>query len=173
MKKWMLNKWVSKKRGLNKWVLNKWVLNKVNQMLTFCLSAMGLSGCLMAKYGIPDSMPVGYGCPYATFKAEGEVNNEEGEPIEGIKIVVREHNAMPIDAAHIFAKTEADGTYRTNEGETILPKDSVWIHAIDSTGTYAEDSTKVPVDYDRTQRGNWYEGDGEAKADFVLRKDKE
>ena len=144
-------------------LMKKWMLSKANQVLALCLSALGLAGCtspLMCEYG----------CPYATFTAEGEVKNEAAEPIEGVKIVVREYDAMPIEESYISTKTKADGTYRTADGTTIFPADSVWIHAIDNTGTYADDSAKVKVNYVTKGDGHWYEGEAEAKADFVLKK---
>lgn len=146
--------------------MRKRLLNKVNQVLALCLSALGFSGCLTPESPILCE----YGCPYATFTAEGNVTNETAEPIEGVKIVVREYDAMPIEESYISTKTKADGTYRTADGTTIFPVDSVWIHAIDNTGTYADDSAKVKVNYVTKGDGHWYRGEAEAKADFVLKK---
>lgn len=142
--------------------MRKRLLNKVNQVLALCLSALGLAGCT-------SPVQCEYGTPYATFVAEGNVTNETNEGVEGVKIVVREYDAMPIEESYISTKTAADGTYRTSDGTTIFPVDSVWIHAIDNTGTYADDSAKVKVNYVTKGDGHWYRGEAEAKADFVLR----
>lgn len=148
--------------------MRKRLLNRINQVLTFCLSALGLAGCMEVEYGCPPVV-CEYGVPYATFVAEGNVTNETDEGIGGVTVVVREHEAIPASESGISTKTRTDGTYRT-ERATIFPTDSVWIHAIDSTGIYAEDSAKVKVNYVTKGDGNWYRGDAEAKADFVLKK---
>lgn len=139
--------------------MRKRLLNRVNQVLALCLSALGLAGCITEKYG----------CPNAGFVAMGSVQSEERQPIEGVKVVVKKQANTPVDMAYISTYTHTDGTYRT-EHATISPTESMWIHAIDTTGTYAEDSAQVKVDYITKGDGHWYKGEAEAKADFILRK---
>lgn len=147
--------------------MRKWLLNKVNQVLALCLSALGLAGCMAEKYGVPEPVCM-YGTPYATFDVEGYVTNESTEPVEGVKVEVRELFKVTGEEQAV-AVTDAEGHYKISN-RSIETRDSIWIYANDTTGVYAPDSAKVRITYDRSHKDAWYEGDGFAKADFVLRK---
>ena len=142
-------------------LMKKWMLSKANQVLAICLAILGVPGCKEPEAPM-------YGSPHATFTAEGNVTNETAEPIEGVKVTV--DGCYQSGSCELsFAITGTDGYYRTPQGD-IAPTDSIWIYANDTTGVYAPDSAKVRITYDRSHTEAWYEGDGSAKADFVLKK---
>lgn len=132
------------------------------------IGALGLTGCVAVKYGVPDDggMVAMYGCPVATFAAEGMVTNEQGVPIQGVKVAAGERQYMSEESMG-KALTDEQGQYYITI-DAMFPVDSIWLYADDSTGLYASDSTKVRVEYEGNGDGMWNMGNGKAKADFRL-----
>lgn len=52
-----------------------------------------------------------YGQPYANFKALGTVRDEDGNPIKGIQVIVRQHWSH-LEPADNKLFTDAEGTYQ-------------------------------------------------------------
>lgn len=132
------------------------------------IGALGLTGCIAVKYGVPDDGGVVamYGCPTASFAAEGKVTDEQGAPIEGVKVTAGERQYMSEES---MGKTLTDeqGQYHITI-DAMFPADSIWLYADDSTGLYASDSARVKVEYEGNGDGMWNMGDGKAEADFRL-----
>ena len=132
------------------------------------IGALGLTGCVAVKYGVPDDggMVAMYGCPVATFAAEGMVTNEQGEPIKGVKVTAGERQYMSEESMG-KALTDEQGQYYITI-DAMFPADSIWLYADDSTGVYASDSTRVKVEYEGNGDGMWDIGNGRVEADFRL-----
>ena len=148
--------------------MSKTLITYLNKVLGAMIGALGLTGCVAVKYGVPDDggMVAMYGCPVATFAAEGMVTNEQGEPIKGVKVTAGERQYMSEESMG-KALTDEQGQYHITI-DRMFPADSIWLYADDSTGVYASDSTKVKVEYEGNGDGMWDMGNGRAEADFRL-----
>ena len=169
--------------------MTKAFLTYLNKVLGMVIGALGLTGCVAVKYGVPEAVAM-YGCPVASFAAEGTVRNEQGEPIKGVKVTAGERQEASEDGITAGdsvwmsqmglqqagtpaypgnqALTDEQGQYHITIGR-MFPADSIWLYADDSTGVYASDSIKVKVEYEGNGDGMWDMGNGKAKADFRLK----
>ena len=75
----------------------------------------GLLASLLALLGYscsPESeeygTPVEYGAPTVEFQLKGNVTDEDGKAVQGIKVKVQEHNWLNIDSV----KTDVNGKYQ-------------------------------------------------------------
>lgn len=59
----------------------------VNNFFGLLLGLLGFSSCFPKMYGPPDFREE-YGVPHATYKLNAEATDEEGNPVEGIRVVV-------------------------------------------------------------------------------------
>lgn len=141
------------------------LLTYLNKVLGMVIGALGLTGCVAVKYGVPDAVAM-YGCPMARFAAEGTVTNEQGMPIKGVKVTAGERQYMSEESMG-KALTDEQGQYHITI-DAMFPADSIWLYADDSTGVYAGDSARVKVEYEGNGDGMWNMGDGKAEADFRL-----
>ena len=145
--------------------MTKAFLTYLNKVLETVIGALGLTGCVAVKYGVPEPVAM-YGCPVASFAAEGTVRNEQGEPIKGVKVTAGERQYMSEESMG-KALTNEQGQYHITI-DAMFPADSIWLYADDSTGVYAGDSARVKVEYEGNGDGMWNMGDGKAEADFRL-----
>ncbi len=143
------------------------LLTYLNKVLETVIGALGLTGCMAVKYGVPEPVAM-YGCPVARFAAEGTVTNEQGEPIKGVKVTAGERQYMSEESMG-KALTDEQGQYHLKI-DAMFPADSIWLYADDSTGVYAADSARVKVEYEGNGDGMWNMGDGKAEADFRLKR---
>ena len=104
--------------------------------------------------------PCLYGQPYAQFKVEGAVFNEEGLSVEGVKVYVRDNYGDT-------TKTDQDGKFVFG-AQRIMPYTDLWLMAEDPFGVYAADS--VLVDADFKGGSGWYKGSYSTTHDFTLKK---
>ncbi|MGM9825068.1 MAG: radical SAM-associated putative lipoprotein [Paludibacteraceae bacterium] len=166
------------------------LLTYLNKVLGMVIGALGLTGCVAVKYGVPEAVAM-YGCPVASFAAEGTVTNEQGMPIKGVKVTAGERQALSGDGLTVRdtvgtfpvgltagetpaspvnqALTDEQGQYRITI-DAMFPADSIWLYADDSTGVYASDSARVKIAYESNGDGMWDMGDGKAEADFRLKR---
>ena len=144
------------------------LLTYLNKVLGMVIGALGLTGCMELGDGIPEGggAVAMYGCPMASFAAEGTVRNEQGEPIKGVKVTAGERQYMSEESMG-KALTDEQGQYHIKI-DAMFPADSIWLYADDSTGVYAGDSARVKVEYEGNGDGMWNMGDGKAEADFRL-----
>lgn len=73
--------------------MNSWT----KSLIGFLMGLLGFQSCdpfaLFSKMYAPEPAPYEepvdeYGCPYATFKFEGEATDPDGNPIPGVRVVV-------------------------------------------------------------------------------------
>ena len=116
-----------------------------------------------------------YGTPTADYKAEGVVTDEDGNPIEGIKVRVELQS-------YINNSTEKKAVYSGDDGQFITPKYfnleilSLTATDIDGDKNGGEFEEKVinlqdmtPL-LDKTDADGWYRGVYNYKVDFKLTK---
>lgn len=150
------------------------VLTIINSLLTFLLGIVGFNSC---KYGSPvDLVTAEYGCPYATLEVSGTITDEESHPLQDIRVVVVHKNNPNVDSAvdtlAATAYTDEKGQYFT-QNENIFPRDSLDIIVTDTSDTYAPDTVRVKIEYDRSgvsPDNNWNQGDGKVHKDFRMKK---
>ena len=65
-----------------------------NGLLASLLAFLGY-GC---SSGEPENYPVMYGAPTVEFQLKGNVTDEDGKAVQGIKVKVQEHNWLNIDS---------------------------------------------------------------------------
>ena len=144
--------------------------NATQWILTAIISLLGFSGCSKEE-----EMLCMYGTPTADYKAEGVVTDEDGNPIEGIKVRVELQS-------YINNSTEKKAVYSGDDGQFITPKYfnleilSLTATDIDGDKNGGEFEEKVinlqdmtPL-LDKTDADGWYRGVYNYKVDFKLTK---
>ena len=155
------------------------VLMRINAIIAAILSFLGISSCnnMPVLYGTPAM----YGVPIVNLQASGKVTNEQKEPLQNINIQIKKENEGEkydiVYGSDIF--TDTDGKWKL-EYNLDLPvdlmengKDSIWIHAVDTTAAYSSDSVKIEITLDRTQAHEWVEGACTIEQDFQLIKNED
>ena len=144
------------------------ILTRVNALIGLILGLFGFSCVSCVEYGVP--VPIAeYGCPYATFEAQGKVTDEKAQPVENICVRIR--NRYGDELPELY--TDANGEYKTGKLEGVIPPDSVDIIVTDTADVYASDTARVKVEYDRSgvpESNHWNEGFGSVYQDFQLTK---
>ncbi len=113
------------------------------------------------KEVIIEEGPCLYGQPYAKFKVEGAVFNEEGLVVEGVKIYVRDNYGDT-------TKTDQDGKFEF-KSDDIMPFNDLWVIAEDPSGVYEADSVQVDAKFEGGDR-DWYYGSYSTTQNFTLKK---
>lgn len=139
--------------------------------------AAGIMGLLgFASCGKIDNIlkpPPMYGQPYANFKALGTVRDEDGNPIKGIQVIVRQH-CSHLEPADNKLFTDAEGTYQLIrdvfdelESVTVTFED---VDGGENGGDFA--SAEVSPEVIRTKKGNKarYNVSFETRTDVQLKK---
>ncbi len=146
--------------------------------LASILSLFGFSSCILA--------PTMYGSPYVEFAASGKVTDKQGEPIEGIRVAVREHRYYPNSENVIYDHNhwyDDDTLYTDAQGRYQLTRDLVSFSGPDDVTIVFEDidgpgnggefapATVIP-EITQTKKGDkkWYGGKFEVSADVSLEK---
>lgn len=126
-------------------------------MLSALLGLLGYAACGdKDEYG-PDL----YGQPYAKFKVDGAVLNEDNEPVENVAVYVkRQYN----DTTY----TDKDGKFLIEDNDFIPFSDSVVIMAVDKSGIYEPDSVKLQPKF--SGGSDWFVGSYETTQNFTLKK---
>ena len=144
--------------------------NATQWILTAIISLLGFSGCSKEE-----EMLCMYGTPTADYKAEGVVTDEDGNPIEGIKVRVELQS-------YINNSTEKKAVYSGDDGQFITPKyfnlEILSLTATDidgdKNGGEFEDKTinlqGIKPTLDKSNADGWYQGVYNYKVDFKLTK---
>ena len=139
--------------------IKKYFTVKWCAMISALLGMLGYAAC--GSKDEEDGLgPCLYGQPHAYFKVEGTVLNEDGLPMKGIKVYVRDNYGDT-------ARTDQNGKY-VFEDTYIMPYTNMWVMAKDPYGVYATDSVSVATDF---QGGSdWYSGSYSTTQNFTLKK---
>lgn len=144
--------------------------NATQWILTAIISLLGFSGCSKEE-----QMVCMYGTPTADYKAEGSVTDEEGNPIEGIKVKVELRG-------YYNNPSETKSVYSGGDGQFITPQYSnqeiISLTAIDidggNNGGEFEDKTinlqGIKPTLDKSNADGWYQGVKTYNVDIQLTK---
>lgn len=160
--------------------INHWY----NALAATLLTLLGFSSCSSENGGGDE--PVLYGSPSSSFHAKGNVTDEDGTPIKGIKAVVVEtygrEGIYRIDSAY----TDSKGNYVTDEKS--MSGTINWVHKekrlnviledVDGEangGEFATDTIKsenITVEQVEKGDGSWNRGAFEVTANGKMKKKK-
>ena len=142
------------------------IINFWKQLAAVILGLLGFSSC---DIEIGGGM-VMYGSPHSDFKAQGTVSDENGKPIEGIRVAIRQHRHYENDTPY----TDDKGAFQLIRSVHVRPDDvKIVFEDIDGEengGEYA--SAEAAPEVARTKKGDnsWYGGTFEVQADVKLKK---
>ena len=144
--------------------LKNFLLCKVNALLGAVLVLLGCNSC--SGDGTDEGEADLYGCPYANYRVEGAVLDEEGKPLKDMRVVSKwfdDDYLCKTDTVY----TQADGSFKVEE--QTYERDSLRIVVEDLKGVYAPDSTKVELLLTEQRKG-WCIGTFVGEAHFKLKK---
>ena len=156
------------------------IINFWKQLAAVILGLLGFSSC---DIEIGGGM-VMYGSPHSDFKAQGTVSDENGKPIEGIRVAIRQHRHYENSADVIYDQndwyendtlyTDDKGAFQLIRSVHVRPDDvKIVFEDIDGEengGEYA--SAEAAPEVARTKKGDnsWYGGTFEVQADVKMKK---
>ncbi len=138
-------------------------------LATAVLGLIGFSSCVSVTEGLEM-----YGQPHSDFKALGSVNDEKGNPIEGIRVAIQRHKGFGSKFDNDTVYTDSKGAYLL-EKELFSAPDAVTVTFEDvdgeKNGGEFESATASPA-IQQTKKGDgaWYSGTFQAEANAVLKK---
>lgn len=146
-------------------------------LATTVLGLLGFSSCSWLGIGL-----CMYGEPHADFKVLGTVRNEDGKPIEGIRVAIRGHRHYENSSSVIYDQNDwyEDDTVFTDFNGAYLMEKSVFSPPDDVTvvfedvdgerhgGEYAKTVEKPHVVQTKKGDKSWYEGAFQAEADTYM-----
>lgn len=145
------------------------LLTGINALIALLLTLLGFGSCeRRVKYGSPEPISE-YGCPYASFEAAGKVTDKDAQPVENIRVRVKN---VREDAYLPDQYSDENGEYKVAV-DYLFPPDSVDVVVTDTAGVYEGDSVRVKVEYDRSEvdkYDKWNDGKGIVHHDFQLKK---
>lgn len=141
--------------------------------------------CLLPLFGVAAfescDMKAEYGCPHADFEAKGVVTDEDGNGIQGIRVVVSMDDPSPA-----YIGNPHRDTLWTNHNGEYASENPYYMHSFDylksikldfedvdgpeNGGEYQKVSIEVPVFKVKDGDGNWYNGAYEAGANVTMLK---
>ena len=147
---------------------------KLSKML--CVAVLGVLG-FSACSDDPESASVAYCSPNAKYKYVGTVTDEQGNPIEGINVVMSGDYVSSTPFASLTLKTDKDGKFSTVTMSSVNTHIKT-IEFVDvdgeANGGEFESQTITPKDMTKTQikegDGSWYKGESELSANIKLKK---
>ena len=155
---------------------NRWY----NAVLTALLSVLGFS-CSIDEPDEYGTILMEYGTPYADYLFKGNVTNEAGQPVRGIKTSLKsvfdnenEHYVLGLDSV----ETDISGNYQLKYVGTQDRGLKIIVEDIDGEANGGEFlSDTLDIDYKKavqTKKSDefWYEGAYEISQDIKLKKKK-
>jgi putative lipoprotein (rSAM/lipoprotein system) len=145
---------------------------KLTKML--CVAVLGVLG-FSACSDDPEGHWVAYGSPNAKYKYMGTVTDEQGNPIEGINVVLS-GIVNATGNASLTLKTDKDGKFATVPLQSYRTQiESIDFIDVDgeANGGEFESQTITPKDMTKTQtkeKDGWFVGEFEYSANIKLKK---
>ena len=140
--------------------IKKYFTVKWCALISALLGMLGYSAC-GSKDEEDDRMVCLYGQPHANFRVEGSVLNEEGSPIAGVKVYVRDHYGDT-------TTTDRNGKY-VFEDNFFEPFNNIWVMAEDPFGIYSAESVNVATDFKGGEGSMWDCGSFSTTQDITLK----
>ena len=144
-------------------------LVSVKTLLSGALVLLGFSAC--SKDTVDGGGMCEYGSPSVDYRVIGEVSDEEGNPLEGIRVIV-EKNSHMADTVY----TDAKGAFQTENINSV----GFYIHDVAFDDVDGEagggefESAKVPIkDFERKkikEGEGWYDGEYELSTKVQMKK---
>lgn len=147
-------------------------------IITLFKITLGMLGVVMVDSCVAKAE---YGCPHADFEAKGVVTDEDGNGIQGIRVVISAKYPDPIytgDPITDTLWTKHNGEYVT--GESYIDDDFAYMDSVklefedvdgqENGGEFHKVTIEVPVFKVKEGDGNWYDGAYEAGADVTMLK---
>ncbi len=147
-----------------------------NALAATLLSLLGFSSC--GENGLNGGNECLYGTPTSTFQVKGNVTDEEGSPIKGIKAKV-EVGKGGLSKGNIVAETDSKGNYVLDNALIGTPTSSemkVIFEDVDGDangGTFANDTVQgkdLTIKQTSEKDGTWNLGSYEITANAKLKK---
>lgn len=117
-----------------------------------------------------------YGSPITDYQVKGRVTSEEGKPLSGIQVVVKDDGSVPEGNDTVY--TNADGRFVSHQASTgWVVSGQVIFNDIDGEangGTFKSDSVKlINMESRRIKKGDgyWYAGMYEYNMEIGLSKE--
>lgn len=140
-----------------------------------CVAVMGVLG-FAACSDDPEGGYAAYGSPTADYKYLGTVTDEDGNPIEGINVVMSGDYVSSTPFASLTLKTDKDGKFSTVTMSSVNTRIKT-IEFVDvdgeANGGEFESQTITPKDMTKTQtkeKDGWFVGEFEYSANIKLKK---
>lgn len=139
----------------------------MKKIITKSLSIIGFTlpvvGCV----------PVMYGSPSTTYEVKGKVLDNEGNPINGIKIVLQDDATDPNPYEIAESQSLENGDYKIRN--TTFPTNKLYLSVEDVDGTANggefEEQT-IELDFSKVEatgdKGAWYEGTKSLEKQIVM-----
>ena len=163
--------------------MKKKVYKVMNLLLGSVVTMLGFESCSDDNPFNGGEMPVEYGSPHATYRLIGTVTDENGNPIEGIKVKVVEDTSEYGGGVYEFTNGTTDGKGKFKTGEAVLSflSEEEKVVFVDEDGpanggTFASDTLKLK-DLPKGQYAkapnddHWSSGSFELTADVKLKKE--
>lgn len=119
---------------------------RFNGVITAILGLMGITftGCFAVKYG-----PV---MLENTLDIDGEVINEQNEPLKSVQVIMRTHRLGTIDSLHTNDAGKFNATYALLESGN----DTLQIVINDTSNVYAPETLQIPfTDMELESESEW------------------
>ena len=148
-------------------------------LASMILGLLGFASCELIGFGL-----CMYGSPHGDFKALGTVTDEEGQPIEGIRIAVTKHDHYENSESVIYDQNDwyhHDTLYTDSKGEYLLQQNvfsapqevTIVFEDIDGEkngGEFESAQTVRKVERTKDGDGEWYNGAYEVETNVTLKK---
>lgn len=145
------------------------IMRFVGTLLTAVLAILGFSGC---------KEELMYGTPHSDFEISGIVTDEDGDPMEGIRVISRSDRSTGEGSENGYSTTAGcDTVYTDPSGHYVIQRECIsgpkWVMVLaeDPEGRYESAYEELNLKYHGGDH-DWYGGKAVATADFVLKKAK-
>jgi putative lipoprotein (rSAM/lipoprotein system) len=153
---------------------NKRSAVKLTKIITGLLALLGFAGCGDDgdDGGGGGDGRMEYGTPYASFDIKGKVTDEAGDPVEDIKVVIRDANISDPEYSLAVGITDARGYYSIGGGWFGDDTLTVSVEDIDGDkngGEFASETVELEIEEEDYVGGDdWDRGKVTKTADFEL-----
>jgi putative lipoprotein (rSAM/lipoprotein system) len=107
----------------------------VNAAIVNVMGVLGVTSCdvpVIALYGVP--------APQDNIEVDGQVTNEEGEPLESMQVVINTSKEILDDTVY----TNATGEFKREYYSPPRDNDTLLVEVNDTTGLYESEKVAVP-----------------------------
>lgn len=136
--------------------MKKKVLTRLNALIATMLAFLGVNGCKNFTPGGIGEVECKYGIPYSEVFAQGQVVDEDEQPIEGIRV------SYLSSEGYGETITNTQGEFELAVWQSFAP-DSAKLVAEDvdgeEHGVFASDTINLKMEYSQSGNNGWHMGD--------------